>query len=311
MPLDPQAAAFLAIANDGNPPDISEVPISVTRTGLQAAKFMSGAREDVGHVTHTFIPGPTADLPIRIFTPKGSGPFNGLVYFHGGGWCVFFDELYEPQLRSLANSTKSVVISVNYQKAPEHKFPIPFDDCYATLEWVFQNSESLNINQSKIGIAGDSAGGNLASAVALKVRDQGLRKLAYQLLIYPCNDRKFDYSSMLSNGEGYGLTKKGMEWLWEQYLNDNDDDQNPYAIPHVAKSYRNLPPTIIITAEYDVLHDDGAAYAQKLIADNVPTIYRDYPGQIHGFFSYSEDIDEGKNLRKEFARDINGILSAG
>ena len=149
----------------------------------------------------------------------------------------------------MANSTKSVVISVNYQKAPEHKFPIPFDDCYATLEWVFQNSESLNINQSKIGIAGDSAGGNLASAVALKVRDQGLRKLAYQLLIYPCNDRKFDYSSMLSNGEGYGLTKKGMEWLWEQYLNDNDDDQNPYAIPHVAKSYRNLPPTIIITAE--------------------------------------------------------------
>lgn len=107
---------------------------------------------------------------------------------------------------------------------------------------------------------------------------------------------------MLSNAVGYGLTSKGMEWLWEQYLNGDDDDQNPYAIPHVAKSYRNLPPTIIITAEYDVLHDDGAAYAQKLIVDNVPTIYRDYPGQIHGFFSYSEDIDEGKTFEKSLLK---------
>jgi acetyl esterase len=206
------------------------------------------------------------------------------VYFHGGGWVLNFLDIYDASLTTLANRTGATIISVNYQKAPEHPFPIPFDDCYATLEWVLANSEVLRINRQSVAVAGDSAGGNLASAVALKARDQKI-ELAYQLLIYPCNERNFETPSYIKNATGYGLSTQAMQWFWDQYLQGDSHDQNPYAIPARADSLKDVAAAIIVTAEYDPLLSDSEQYVELLKASGVDVRYREFKGMIHGFFS--------------------------
>jgi acetyl esterase len=310
MPLHPQAKAFLDRMAATNLPDISIQGARVGRENSHGEPDISGPIETGVAIHHRYFTSPTADLPLRIYVPEGStGPFNGLVYFHGGGWVINYIAKYEAQLVSLAKKTNSIIVSVNYQKAPEHKFPIPFDDCFSALEWVFANAKEWKIDPRKIGIGGDSAGGNLASAVALKARDLGGPEIAYQLLIYPCNDLGFNTESMLVNDTGFGLSRQGMMWFWEQYLNGAEDRSNPYAVPHSAQNYTGLPPTILITAEYDVLRDDGRLYAQKLQEAGVEVAYRDFPGLIHGFFNYGKYIDEGIAVRDYFATQINRILA--
>lgn len=184
----------------------------------------------------------------------------------------------------LANQSGFTIIGVHYQKAPEHPFPIPFDDCYATLLWVIAHAEELKIDPAKIGVAGDSAGAALASAVALKARDNKIA-LSFQALIYPCNGRDFTTDSYLQLATGYGLSTQAMQWFWDQYLQGDRHDQNPYAVPMTAKSFQDLAPAIIITAEFDPLLSDGEQYAELLRRDNVPVIYRQFDGMIHGFFT--------------------------
>ena len=173
---------------------------------------------------------------------------------------------------------------MHYQKAPEHPFPIPFDDCYATLLWAIENADALQIDKKRIGVAGDSAGGNLASAVALKARDNGI-DLAFQLLVYPCNDRNFDTASYKEHATGLGLTTQAMEWFWDQYLQGDAHDKNPYAIPQRATDFSALAPAIFITAQYDPLTSDSEKYAEALRKAGVTVEYREYAGMIHGFYS--------------------------
>ena len=208
----------------------------------------------------------------------------------------------------MALKTNSVIVSVNYQKAPEHKFPIPFNDCYEGLEWTIANADRLGIDIDRLGVGGDSAGGNLASAVALAARDRGKIKLAYQWLVYPCNGPEFVDSPDVPNAQGYGLTQPGMKWLWDMYLNGDADRANPYAVPHSAQSLAGLPPTIMITAEYDVLRSDGISYFEKLKAAGNDVVYKDCPGMIHGFFNYGKYIDEGIAVRDWFAENILRVV---
>lgn len=308
MSINPQARALLDLAASANLPDISEQGVFVARSNSHAEPDIAGPVGTEAQIDHQYFIGPTADLPIHIYTPQGVEPFRALVYFHGGGWVVNYVTRYDAQLVAMAKKTNSVIVSVNYQKAPEHKFPIPFNDCYAALEWTVAHAKELNIDPSKIGVGGDSAGGNLASAVALKARDMGIR-LAYQLLIYPCNDPEFVADPSVPNADGYGLTQRGMKWLWEQYLNGDLDNGNPYAVPHSETDFSGLPPTVIITAEFDVLREDGIAYAKKLKDAGVEVTYKDMLGMIHGFFNYGKYIDEGIAVRDYFAGEINRILS--
>lgn len=308
MALNPQTAAFLDRLKALNLPDAWDIG-PAARYGGHAEVDLAGPIESGVRIDHRYITSPTADLPIRIYTPEGSGTFNALVYFHGGGWVFGHIDRYDAQLVSLAKKTNSVVVSVNYQKSPEHKFPIPHDDCYATLEWVAAHGEYLNINIDKIGVGGDSAGGNLASGVALRARDEGKIKLAYQLLIYPANGMDFEAPSYVNNAQGYGLTRHGMIWFWEQYITEKDKS-NPYALPHSASSLAGLAPGVIITAEYDVLKDDGLLYAKKLLEAGNYVVHRDYAGHIHGFFSYGKYVDEGIAVREFLSTEINRILAS-
>lgn len=308
MTLHPQSAEFLAEAAKANLPDISVMGAYRARLEGHTPRNFSGPLRDDVQISTRYITTDTADIVINIYQPPGSGPFNGLVYFHGGGWVLNYINKYDAQLQDLAVLTNSVIIAPNYQKAPEHKFPIPFDDCYTAFTWLSDHCAELNVNPAKIGVGGDSAGGNLASGVALKIRDVNSHPLAYQLLIYPCNGVDFETDSYIANADDYGLTRSGMRWLWEQYLNGPTDFSNSYAVPMSATDFRDLAPAVLITAEYDVLHDDGVLYTEKLRNAGVPVTYKNYRGMIHGFFNYGSAIDEGIYVRTFLAESINQIL---
>ncbi len=308
MPLHPQALAFLEMESNSNVPDIT-THLSEVRALSHGDSQLAGPIDPTVRIEHRYLTSPTADLPVNIYTPSGAGPFNCLVYFHGGGWVAFDINRYSAQLSALAAKTHSVVVAVNYQKAPEHKFPIPFDDCFSALEWTLEHVSELEIDPLRIGIGGDSAGGNLASAVALKCRDQGKMELAYQLLIYPANSPEFVSSPDVPCAEGYGSTQKGIKWAWEQYLNGDADARNPYAIPHCAEDFGKLPPAIMITAEFDVLRADGLEYLRKLESAGVQVIHKDFQGMIHGFFNYGQYIDDAILARDYLSEKILVLLS--
>jgi acetyl esterase len=164
MPLHPQAEALLTQMRDAGARPFEELTVREAREAAAAFKDLEGAPESGASVTHRFVTGPTADLPIAIYRPEGDGPFPALLYFHGSGWVILNIDVVDIPLRALANRTGCVMIAVNYQKAPEHKFPTAFDDCYAALQWVVANAEELDIDPTRIGVGGDSAGGNLAAA---------------------------------------------------------------------------------------------------------------------------------------------------
>ncbi len=283
MPLAPEIKAFLEASAAAGLPQVWEAPVEVLRRNTQSRPALAGPAQPLFEVSNRFIPGPTADLPIRIYRPSAATD-RTIIYFHGGGWVLNFLDIYDASLSRLANQSNATIISVNYQKAPEHPFPTPFDDCYATLLWVIEHAQQIGFGTDKLGVAGDSAGGNLAAAVALKARDNGIR-LAFQILVYPCNDLDFDSVSYQKNATGYGLSTQAMQWFWKQYLQNSDHHENHYAVPAKAKTFAGVAPAIIITAEFDPLLSDGQKYAELLNRDGVATSYRCYEGMIHGFFS--------------------------
>ncbi len=285
MSLASEIKVYLEEQASLNLPQPWEIPISQVRGMAHARVGLGGESEAIFSCQDSYFPGPTSDLHLRIFRPSSAKNLPAIIYFHGGGWVVNFVTAYDAALIRLANQSGAVIIAVNYQKAPEHPFPTPFDDCYATLIWASQNTQSLGIDPNNIGVAGDSAGGNLAAAVALKARDEQSVDLAFQLLVYPCIDRNFQTRSYIENADGFGLTTAVMAWFWEQYLQGEDHNTNPYACPGQAKDFKGLAPAIFVTAQYDCLTSDSEKYSEALKNDGVEVFYRQYPGMIHSFFA--------------------------
>jgi len=258
-------------------------------------------------VHHDYCVSPTAYIPVVVFTPKNSAGLKpALIYYHGGGWSNNTILKYAPQLAVMAAEGEMVVIGVNYQKAPEHKFPIPFDDSYAGLEWVLKNCDRFGIDSTKIGVGGDSAGGNLAACVAIKARDTGLVSLAFQALIYPTTSTDIEKKSVNDHATGFGLTKAALPIHWRDYC-DPHNDTNPYALPSAEKNLSGVAPAIIGLAEHDVLHDDGVDYGEQLKADGVSVVLKVYPGMIHGFFSHPDKLPAGAALRSWIVEEINKL----
>lgn len=308
MTLAPEITKFLETRAASGLPEVWQAPVEVLRANTYSRLATAGVPEEIFSVTDRFIPGPTADLPIRIYRPSNAKNLPALVYFHGGGWVLSFLDLYDAMLHSLANKTGSVIIAVNYQKAPEHPYPTPFDDCLATVLWVHANASELGIDIRKIGVGGDSAGANLASAVALKTRDVGGPMLAYQLLLYPCNERNFETESYLAYAEGYGLPRKSMQWFWEQYLQGGNHDNDPYACPSMAENFSNLAPAIVVTAQYDPLKADGVKYERLLRQAGVQTSYHEYKGMIHGFLNLGAVTPTADSAMNDCATLIKHLL---
>jgi acetyl esterase len=308
MGLKPEIAAYLAERAATGLPQVWQAPLAEIRENTKLHIALKQPLLQIHSVDHRSINGPTSNLPIRIYRPSEENNLPALVFFHGGGWVLNFLDIYEPALRKIAKNGNFVIIAVDYQKAPEHSYPAPLDDCYATLKWVIENAKDLGVDLAAIGVGGDSAGGNLASSVALKASNEQLISLAFQLLIYPCNDSTMNYPSATNFSQGYGLTTQAMKWFWDQYLSKVEDQEDPYAVPVKANSLRGVAPAILIAAEFDPLTDDVKNYYQKLIKDSVPAIYKEFAGQIHGFFNLSGVTDDAESLYSEIAKEINAVL---
>ena len=307
MPLDPQAQAVMeAVAALGFPPNHTVSPQEARANGKARARAPG---PEVARVDDRNIPGPDGEVPVRIYTPEGSGPFPVLVWFHGGGWVVGDLESADGVSRHLTVGSGFVVVSVDYRLAPETKFPGPAEDCYAATQWVAQNAASINADAGKIAVGGDSAGGNLAAAVSLMARDRGGLSVGFQLLVYPVTDRDFSTVSYSQNGDDYQLTRDGMIWFWDHYLANAADAANPYAAPLRAQDLEGLPPALVITAEYDPLRDEGEAFAHRLEAAGVPTACTRYDGMIHGFFGMFAAVDKGKQAIEQASAALKSALA--
>ncbi|MBM4439055.1 MAG: alpha/beta hydrolase [Candidatus Rokubacteria bacterium] len=293
MPLDPQARAMIDKTLALNLPPASQMGVAALRAN---ARERSAAlpREDVASVRDHRIAVAGGELLVRVFTPRAVAPRPALVYFHGGGWVTGDVDTHEGICRTLANAAGCVVASVDYRCAPEHTFPTAAEDAYAATRWVAERASELGVDAGRVAVCGDSAGGNLAAAVALMARDRGGPRLSFQVLVYPITDCDFETPSYRENAEGYLLTREGMRWYWDQYVPNAADRTNPYVSPMRAASLAGLPPALVITAEYDPLRDEGEAYARKLGAAGVPVAHTRYPGMIHAFYRFTSTVDAAR-----------------
>jgi acetyl esterase len=311
MTLNAQARAMLELLETRGGKSVPESTVGEVRAANWNWVEFMGDPEPVAHVQDTYIPGPTAELHVRVYTPEGTGPFPCLAFFHGGGWTAGNVELADRPARSLANATGCVVVATNYQKAPEHRFPAALDDCFATVQWVFEHADALAVDPTRIGVGGDSAGGNLAAAVCLKAREAGGVALAFQLLIYPAVDPDMDFPSARDNAEGYALTTSAMRWFWDNYAPAHVQRENPLASPYRAPSLRELPPAIVVTVEYDPLRDEGERYADRLEEAGVAVFRHSYAGTIHGFLWMADALtDDFSTLMSDLATDFNTLVHA-
>lgn len=233
-------------------------------------------------------------VPVRVYRPVPETPLPAIVYFHGGGWIVGDLETHDALCRNLADQARTVVVAVDYRLSPEARFPGPLEDCYSALKWVADQAQTLGIDKSRIAVSGDSAGGNLAAGVCLLARDRYEPSIRFQLLFYPVMWPNFETASYQLFADGYGLTRQDMRWFWSQYLGDAPGPLSPYAAPLAAEDLAGLPPALVVTAEYDVLRDEGELFARRLTESGVPSQWRRYDGVIHGFVQLASVIARGR-----------------
>ncbi|MFJ8236200.1 alpha/beta hydrolase [Ureibacillus sp. NPDC094379] len=307
MALDSQAKFLLEQMEAAGAPPMSSLSPEDARLTTDFSA-LAGIPEKVGKVENRAIPGPGGEIPVRIYTPEGEGPFPSLVFYHGGGWVIGDLDTVDVPCRLLANRANCVVVSVDYRLAPEHKFPAAADDAYAAAKWVVENGPSIKVDSSRVAVGGDSAGGNLAAVVSLMARDKNEIDLAYQLLIYPVTNHSYETVSYSDNADGYLLTKESMIWFWNHYLRDAQDGENPYASPLQAEDLSGLPPALVITAEFDPLRDEGEAYAQRLKEAGVSVEETRYNGMIHGFFWMPGALDQGMKAVNQAADALKRAL---
>ena len=264
------------------------------------------------------IPTPAGGLAARVYRPARM-PAGTLMYFHGGGWVAGDLFTHDRLARTLAIELEAVLVSVDYRRPPEAPFPCAFDDCYAATRWVAANIGDFGGDSTRFGVGGDSAGGNLAAAVALACRDSG-PALAAQLLIYPATDlvggyrslvENANYPSRTENAEGYFLTLEVMRFFAGQYLQDVSHAPDPRASPMRAADLKGLPAAVITTAEFDPLRDEGEAYAKRLEQAGVPVAYFREAGMIHGYFGMGAASPAADLARRRATAEFKRLLLAG
>jgi acetyl esterase len=287
VPVDPQINSILSLLAQSGTPSLANGTPEQARA---AFRLMTVDLRDpstlapVGAVDNQQIDGPHGPIPVRIYRPEASGELPTVVFFHGGGFVIGDLDTHDDHARLICHDVEAVVVSVDYRLAPEHKFPAGFDDCLAATRWAAANVDWLGGDADRLAVAGDSAGGNLAAAVAIAARDEGLR-LAAQLLIYPAVDFSDDdsYPSRIDNATGYFLTADDMLWFREQYVDDRFRHDRRASVLH-ASDVSGVAPAVVGVAEYDPLRDEGEAYARKLFEAGVEVLQHRFDGLVHGFY---------------------------
>ena len=249
--------------------------------------------EAVGGVVERTVPGPGGDIPVRIYTPHGTGPFPVILYTHGGGWVIATNDTYDSSARALTNAAEAIVVSVEYRKAPEHRFPAAHEDTFAAYQWVLANAAELGGDPARVAVAGESAGGNLAVATAILARDNNLPLPAHILSVYPIADSDTSSPSYVENADAKPLNRPMMQWFFDHYLRSPADATHPL-ISLVHADLRGLPPTTIINAEIDPLRSEGEQLARAMRAAGVMVDHHLYEGVTHEFFGMAAVVGGAK-----------------
>ena len=291
-------------------PPMHTLSVEEARISSAAARIQPDPPEPVARIEDFTIPGPAGDIPVRLYSPDPDTQLPVLVYYHGGGWVIGDLDSHDPLCRTLANRANVVVLSVHYRLAPEHKYPAAADDSYAAAQWVSEHGAEIGADGSRIVVCGDSAGGNLSAVVSLMARDRGGPGLRGQVLIYPVTNLDFGTDSYRDNGDGSkGLSEDGMRWFWQHYVRTQSEGFEPYASPLRADTIADLPPALVITAEYDALRDEGELYADRLERGGVTTQLTRYDGVIHGFVGMFAAVPEGDTAVNQIAEFLKETLA--
>ncbi|RQH01263.1 alpha/beta hydrolase [Natrarchaeobius oligotrophus] len=312
----PDARAFLRRYEAADVPPFEEVTPREARELMERMQPPAESTVSLESVEDRTIDGPRDDLRVRIYDPGTGGEREaaasrpGILYFHGGGWVLGSVETHDGTCRTLAAESGYPVVSVDYALAPEHPFPAGLCDCYAALEWLADAASELGIDPDRIALAGDSAGGNLAAATALLARDRDGPSIAYQVLVYPVTGDPTDTDAYEENADGYLLTADEIAWFRRHYFEDPIDEGNVYAFPRRAADLSALPPATIVTAGFDPVRDDGAAYADRLEEAGVAVTYRNYEDMIHGFFGMTADPVAFDRAHEAVAAVVDDLESA-
>lgn len=305
MPLDPQAKAFLDKLSRTRLGGLHRLPVPLARAKFALVTPFAGPLVKDLEINEIRI---ANLLTARVYRASQENPVPALIYFHGGGWVVGSLDAVDAICRRIAKSSECTVISVAYRLAPEHKFPVPLEDCYLAVRWIFECADDLKVDRKRIAVGGDSAGGNLAAAVCLLARDRSGPRIAFQLLIYPATDASLDSQSQREFAEGFYLTRTEILWFLRHYLTRPEEAENPLVSPLKAKSLENLPRACVITAEYDPLRDEGEAYATHLREAAVPVELVRFDGMIHGFLQLAGIMKQGETAAEVAASALKNAL---
>jgi acetyl esterase/lipase len=303
--LHPQVRSYLDAVAALNRPAWETMPPAESRELFASFKAAFGEGPQLHRVEDRVI---AENVPVRVYTPSAEDDLPVVVYYHGGGWVLGNLDTHDPLCRRLARETNCVVVAVDYRLAPDAKFPAAFDDCFAATAYVSQHADEFNVDPTRLVVAGDSAGGNLAAAVAIRAAEVGSPAILAQVLIYPVVEPNYETDSYLAHAEGFGLSRGTMMWFWEQYLVE-EDIANPYAVPSAATNLDKLPPAHFVTAEHDVLLSEGESYANRLQDAGIPTTMRQYTGMIHGFVQLSGVFDVGRQAISDLAEHLQKVFS--
>jgi len=308
--LTAPAAVLLKLAALLADPKTDLDPVAIRAARRKSTGMTTGTPAAMFKVHDQHIPGPVRPIPVRIYHPTKTNVARPvIIYFHGGGWVTGDLDSHDNLCRSLALNTDAIVVAVDYRLAPEHRFPAAADDAYAALLWVAANSPTLGADPSRIVVAGDSAGGNLAAVVAQLARDRAGPKLHAQILLYPALDlSRLNRQSMTDFASGFFLTRERMAWLIDQYVPDLPTRSNPMASPLLARNHQGLPPAIMITAQFDPLRDEGEEYAQALRNAGVRVYSRRVEGMIHGFMSMDRWFPEAGDSVAWVGQQLGGLI---
>jgi acetyl esterase len=300
--LDPQARSLLEAMNASGQPPLFTLPVAAARRARRRQLVVDPPRAAIATVEHDLVPGPLGGILLRWYRPGREGGLPVTLYFHGGGWTVDDLDTHDHLCRRLASRSQAVVVSVAYRRGPEHPYPAAVEDAYAATHWIAAAGREHGVDPARMAVAGDSAGGNLATVAALLCRDRRGPAVRFQALAYPVTDHwQAGRASYGQYAEGYTLTRDFMTWAFENYLPDGFDRADPYVFPLRAADLSGLPPALIITAEFDPLRDEGRAYARRLRAAGVPVEHVHLTDQMHGFLLQEATIDRARQAVDHFA----------
>jgi acetyl esterase len=297
MALDPDAETLLSMMRAaGRPPFETLTPDEARQAFMAGRAVTQPLPQDVAEARDLSCPGPFGDIKLRAYRPLGTAAdevLPALVYFHGGGWLLGDLDSHDAACRHYANGARCRVVSVDYRLAPEHKFPAAVDDCVHATRWIIAQSGGLAIDRGRVAVGGDSAGGTLATVMALMARDGGLPPLVFQLLVYPATDMTIGQVSNQRVTEGMMLTSKTMEWFIDHYLRGVKDRDDWRASPLRAARLSGSARALVLTCSYDPLCDEGIAYARRLESEGVRVTHLHFSDELHGFVGQGRIIQAG------------------